>query len=79
MTLSGEFFGGVFAPHGEVTLETLTNVVGAVVAGDEVIAESAANVAYVRNSYLTAIPEPSTIAFGMLGTWRFACSVGVIA
>ncbi|HEU4985010.1 MAG TPA: hypothetical protein VFT58_05170, partial [Nitrososphaera sp.] len=29
------------------------------VAGDEVIAEGSADVMYVRNDYLTAIPEPS--------------------
>ena len=59
IVLSRQFFGGVFAPKGDVTLRSLTDVVGAVVAGDEVIAESAANVSYVRNIYLTAIPEPS--------------------
>jgi hypothetical protein len=67
IVLSREFFGGVFAPKGDVTLRSLTDVVGAVVAGDEVIAESSADVTYVRNNYLTAIPEPPTVALGLLG------------
>jgi hypothetical protein len=61
VVLSRQFFGGVFAPKGDVTLRTLTDVVGAIIAGDEVIAESSANVSYVRNNYLAAIPEPSTV------------------
>jgi cytoskeletal protein CcmA (bactofilin family) len=65
--LSGEFFGGVFAPKGIITLDAITDVVGAVVASDEVIAESSANVSYVRNSYLTTVPEPSVFALGVLG------------
>ena len=56
----------MFAPKGDVTLRTLTDVVGTVVAGDEVIAESSANVNYVRNSYMTAVPEPSTVGLGLL-------------
>jgi adhesin HecA-like repeat protein len=67
VTLSGEFFGGVFAPYGEVTLDTLTNVIGSVVAGEQVIAESSANVSYVRNNYLTAVPEPSALALTAIG------------
>ena len=67
IVLSRQFFGGVFAPNGDVTLRSLTDVVGAVVAGDEVIAEGSADVMYVRNNYLTAIPEPSSIALGLLG------------
>jgi hypothetical protein len=66
VVLSREFFGGVFAPKGDVTLRVLTDVVGTVVAGDEVIAESSANVSYVRNSYLTAVPEPPTLGLGLL-------------
>ncbi len=58
IVLSGEFFGGVFAAKGIATLESLTDVIGSVVAADEVIAESAADVTYVRNNYLTAVPEP---------------------
>ena len=49
------------AAKGDVTLRSLTDVVGAVVAGDEVIAESAANVSYVGNNYLASIPEPSAL------------------
>ncbi|HJS07358.1 MAG TPA: PEP-CTERM sorting domain-containing protein, partial [Pirellulales bacterium] len=65
--LSRQFFGGVFAPKGDVTLRSLTDVVGAVVAGDQVIAESSADVSYVRNNYLTTIPEPSAILLASIG------------
>ena len=67
IVLSRQFFGGVFAPKGDVTVRSLTDVIGTVVAGDQVIAEGSADVTYVRNNYLTAIPEPSTIALGLLG------------
>jgi hypothetical protein len=73
IVLSRQFFGGVFAPKGDVTLQTLTDVIGTVVAGDEVIAGGSANVSYVRNNYLTAIPEPSTFGLGFLAVF------GVIA
>jgi predicted acyltransferase (DUF342 family) len=66
VVLSRQFFGGVFAPKGDVTLRSLTDVIGTVVAGDQVIAESSADVSYVRNNYLTAVPEPSTIALGIV-------------
>jgi predicted acyltransferase (DUF342 family) len=67
VVLSRQFFGGVFAPKGDVTLRSLTDVVGAVVAGDQVIAESSADVSYVRNNYLTTIPEPSAILLASIG------------
>ncbi len=67
IVLSGEFFGGVFAAKGIATLESLTEVIGSVVAADEVIAEGSADVTYVRNNYLTAVPEPSALALGVLG------------
>jgi hypothetical protein len=65
IVLSRQFFGGVFAPKGDVTIRSLTDVIGAVVAGDEVIAESSADVTYVRNNYLTAVPEPSAFVLGL--------------
>jgi hypothetical protein len=76
VVLSRQFFGGVFAPKGDVTLRTLTDVVGAVVAGDEVIAESAANVSYVRNNYLASIPEPSAVVLVLVGIVALGGALG---
>lgn len=76
VVLSRQFFGGVFAPKGDITLRTLTDVVGTVVAGDEVIAESAANVSYVRNNYLAAIPEPSAIVMALVGIMAIGSTLG---
>jgi hypothetical protein len=74
--LSRQFFGGVFAPKGDVTLRTLTDVVGTVVAGDEVIAESAANISYVRNNYLATIPEPSAIVLALVAVVAAVITLG---
>jgi predicted acyltransferase (DUF342 family) len=77
IVLSGEFFGGVFAAKGIATLESLTEVIGSVVAADEVIAESSADVTYVRNNYLTTVPEPTALVLSFLAAGALAVCVAL--
>lgn len=59
-TLGSDFFGTLFAPNGDITLEIFTGVEGQVLAGGNLIFEGS-------NAVNTIIPEPATAALLTLG------------
>lgn len=56
LTLRSNFFGSIFAPNGDITLTTFTDVTGHVMAGGNV---------YLGNSTVTMVPEPMTGLMGL--------------
>ncbi len=67
ITMSGRFFGSLFAPLGDITTGTIGSVIGSVIAGHNVTIGSStsiqnAEMIYVPSSYLAAaVPEPSAL------------------
>ncbi|HEY7116252.1 MAG TPA: polymer-forming cytoskeletal protein [Tepidisphaeraceae bacterium] len=67
INMTGEFFGALFAPDGDVTTGTIGAVTGQILAGHDVIIGSATNVndggtTFVPSAYLAAeVPEPSAL------------------
>ena len=58
-TLGSDFFGTLFAPNGDITLETAAGVEGQVLAGGDVFFEG--------SNAVNTIPEPATAALLALG------------
>jgi hypothetical protein len=73
VTMSGEFFGSIYSPDGDVTTGTIGAVTGSIIAGRDAVIGSATNVAdgtttYVASAYLAAaVPEPSGMMIGVIG------------
>jgi hypothetical protein len=86
ITMSGEFFGSMYSPNGDVTTGTIGAVTGSIIAGRDAVIGSATNVddgttTYVASGYLAAVvPEPSGVmmvgVIGLLGARRRKCAVG---
>ncbi|MEQ8210427.1 MAG: hypothetical protein RH917_11395 [Lacipirellulaceae bacterium] len=57
MTVDGNFFGTLFAPNGDVSLETFTDITGRVFAGGNVV---------LGDADITFVPEPTTLAWLVL-------------
>jgi cytoskeletal protein CcmA (bactofilin family) len=60
--------GTLYAPAGDVTLDSLTDLWGQVIAGHDAIFGGGADVQFVASAHLpTAVPEPATIALFAMG------------
>jgi hypothetical protein len=69
-----EFFGTLYAPFGDVTTDTLSNVTGSVLAGRHANIGGSTDVNYVGSSYL-GVPEPGCVTVILLaGMSSFARS-----
>jgi predicted acyltransferase (DUF342 family) len=68
IAMSGNFFGSLFAPQGDIATGTIGSVVGSVISGHNVTIGSSTSIqdaktTYVPSSYLiAAVPEPSALA-----------------
>jgi hypothetical protein len=82
ISMTGEFFGALYAPTGDVTTGTIGAVTGSILAGRDAIIGSATSIedgstTYVASEYLAAavaaVPEPTgAVTFGIVGVVTLA-------